>query len=210
MTIPFSILFSRPRIRTALIAIPLCVSGIALIFWLKPASGSTIRGLSLLTAAIQALGALSIVLFFVALREYRSLMESRRKIHRTAIGKKALLEKARKIGRNCCVDTSPNPEHIEEWIENAGSFFRGSLMDLMDAHPVASADFSEVTAAVEEGFRSLLETQNRNREESSLSLSTPEILGLVPPIFREIEKDHEVQYRLEKEIPAPLLPEGQE
>ena len=213
MAIPFSALISRSRIRMALIGIPLCFSGIALIFWLKPQSGSTIRGLSLLTASIQALGAIAVVLFFTGLREYLSYKESLRKIVRKVIDKKSLLEKSRRIGQTCCVDTSPNPEHIDEWVENARDYLRGSLLDLLDEHPVAPADFSEVLAAVEEGFHSLLESKNRNREMSDLSLHTAEILDLVPRVIRGIGEEPGVRKHLEPENrhagSGQVLPKGQ-
>lgn len=192
-----SVLIGRSRIRTALIGIPLCVSGIALIFWLKPQAGSTIRGLSLLTAAIQALGALGVVLFFIGLQDYLKYKESLRKITPKFLDKESLLKKARKTGQASCVDTAPNPEHVDEWVENATLFLRGSLLDLLEEYPVPPEDFPEVLSAMEDGFRSLLENQNRHREKNDLSLSSSEIVDLAPRIFRRLGKEEAVQKRLE-------------
>lgn len=206
-------LMRRSRIRMAFLGIPLSLFGIGLIFWLKPQSGSTIRGLSLLTAAIQALGASAVVLFFVGLRDYLEYKESLRKPIRTTLDKPSLLKKAFRIGQTCCADTSPNPEHLDEWVENATLFLRGSLLDFLEEHPVTPEDFPDLLSALEKGFRSLLEQKNRNREKNDLSLSTTEILDLLPRVFRGIEEDPDIRNQLEPqsahERPPRTLPQNQ-
>lgn len=198
MTIPVSTLLGFSRIRLAVIGIPLCVIGIGLIFYLKPSSGSTIRGLSVLTATIQALGALAVVLFFIALREYLKYKESLIRIPRTTLDKNHLLNEARKIGENCFVDTTPNPEHVDEWVDNARQILEGCLMDLLDAHPVSSRDLPDVLKATQEGFISLLESANKNREKTDFALSNEEILALVPRVFKPIPDNQAVRKRLDE------------
>uniref|UniRef100_A0A7C3QWP0 Uncharacterized protein n=1 Tax=Leptospirillum ferriphilum TaxID=178606 RepID=A0A7C3QWP0_9BACT len=198
MKIPVSTLLGFSWFRLAVIGIPLCVTGIGLIFYLKPSSGSTIRGLSVLTATIQALGALAVVLFFVALREYLKYKESLVRIPRTTLDKNHLLNEARKIGENCFVDTAPNPEHVDEWLDNARQILEGCLMDLLDAHPVSSRDLPGILKATEEGFMALLESANRNREKTDFSLSNEEILALVPRVFKPIPDNQAIQNRLEE------------
>lgn len=198
MEIPVSTLLGFSRIRLAVIGIPLCVTGIGLIFYLKPSFGSTIRGLSVLTATIQALGALAVVLFFVALREYLKYKESLLRIPRTTVDKNHLLNEARKIGENCFVDTAPNPEHIDEWLDNARQILEGCLMDLMDAHPVSSRDLPDILKATQDGFMTLLESANKNREKTDFSLSNEEILALVPRVFKPIPNNQAIRKRLEE------------
>ncbi len=206
-------LIGRSRIRMAFLGIPLSLFGIGLIFWLKPHSGSTIRGLSLLTAAIQALGAIAVVLFFVGLRDYLEYKESLRKIIRKPLDKPSLLNKAFRIGQTCCVDTSPNPEHIDEWVGNATLYLRGGLLDLLEEHPVTPEVFPDLLSALEKGFQSLLESKNQNRENNDLSLSATEILDLVPRVFRSIGEDPDVRNRLEpqsaQERSPRALPQNQ-
>ena len=198
MTIPLSTLLGFSRIRLALVGIPLCITGIGLIFYLKPSSGSTIRGLSVLTATIQALGALAVVLFFIALREYLKYKESLIRIPRTTLDKNHLLYEARKIGEHCFVDTTPNPEHVDEWVDNARQILEGCLMDLLDAHPVSSRDLPDVLKATQEGFISLLEAANKNREKTDFALSNEEILALVPRVFKPIPDNQAVRKRLDE------------
>ena len=49
-------MLANRKVLRAAIGIPLCLLGIILIFGLKPQSGSTITGLAVLTAVVQALG----------------------------------------------------------------------------------------------------------------------------------------------------------
>lgn len=198
MTIPVSTLLGFSRIRLAVVGIPLCITGIGLIFYLKPSSGSTIRGLSVLTAIIQALGALAVVLFFVALREYLKYKESLIRIPRTSLDKNHLLIEARKIGENCFVDTTPNPEHVDEWVDNARQILEGCLMDLLDAHPVSSRDLPDILKATQEGFMALLESANKNRIKTDFALSNTEILALVPRVFKPIKDNQAIRKRLEE------------
>lgn len=198
MTIPVSTLLGFSRIRLAVVGIPLCITGIGLIFYLKPSSGSTIRGLSVLTAIIQALGALAVVLFFVALREYLKYKESLIRIPRTSLDKNHLLIEARKIGENCFVDTTPNPEHVDEWVDNARQILEGCLMDLLDAHPVSSRDLPDILKATQEGFMALIESANKNRIKTDFALSNTEILALVPRVFKPIKDNQAIRKRLEE------------
>lgn len=198
MTIPVSTLLGFSRIRLAVVGIPLCITGIGLIFYLKPSSGSTIRGLSVLTAIIQALGALAVVLFFIALREYLKYKESLKRIPRTLLDKNHLLIEARKIGENCFVDTTPNPEHLDEWVDNARQILEGCLMDLLDAHPVSSRDLPDILKATQEGFMALLESANKNRIKTDFSLSNTEILALVPRVFKPIRDNQAIRKRMEE------------
>lgn len=198
MTIPVSTLLGLSRIRLAVVGIPLCITGIGLIFYLKPSSGSTIRGLSVLTAIIQALGALAVVLFFVALREYLKYKESLIRVPRTLLDKNHLLIEARKIGEHCFVDTTPNPEHVDEWVDNARQILEGCLMDFLDAHPVSSRDLPDILKATQEGFMILLDSANKNRIKTDFSLSNKEILALVPKVFKPIKDNQAIRKRLEE------------
>lgn len=72
-----------------MIGIPLCLTGITLVFTLKPSFGSSVQGpLAILTVLIQAQGALAIVLFFTALQEYLKRRESLVKTLRSVLDDK--------------------------------------------------------------------------------------------------------------------------
>ena len=110
-------MLANRKVLRAAIGIPLCLLGIILIFGLKPQSGSTITGLAVLTAVVQALGAIGILLFYSALSDVPS-RKSARKIMVEILEKGPLMEAARLLGRHALIDTRPNPEHSSEWIEN--------------------------------------------------------------------------------------------
>ncbi|MHB1604780.1 MAG: hypothetical protein ACYCTV_00075 [Leptospirales bacterium] len=198
-------MFTLPKVRRATIGIPLCVTGIALIFVLKPAAGSSVQGLAILTVLIQAQGALAIVLFFTGLQEYLKYRESLIKISRSVLDDKSLLDEAWKLGRRSFIDTEPNPEHQKEWVENARMILKGSLEDLLDAHPVSPPLFRKILEQSESGLNALLQISHQNHEKSAFSLSIEEILDLVPGIFVDLEKDPEISKRLSQE---PALPQN--
>ncbi|MHB1287603.1 MAG: hypothetical protein ACYCYP_13825 [Leptospirales bacterium] len=195
---------SLPKVRRAMIGIPLSLIGITLIFTLKPSFGRSVQGLAILTVLIQAQGALAIVLFFTGLQEYLKYRESLVKTLRSVIDDNGLLEEAWKLGRMSLIDTEPNPEHQAEWVENARMILRGSLEDLLDAHPVSPPLLPQLLKQAESGLNALLRIDHKNRERSAFSLSVEEILSLVPQIFEGLEKDPEISKRLEQ---GPSLPE---
>lgn len=192
-----------PKVRRAMIGIPLCLTGITLIFTFKPSFGSSVQGLAILTVLIQAQGALAIVLFFTALHEYLKYRESLLKAPRSVLDDKRLLDEAWKLGRRSFIDTEPNPEHQAEWVENARMILKGSLEDLLDAHPVSPALLPEILKQTESGLNALLRADHQNREKSAFSLSVEEILFLVPQIFEGFEKDPELSRRLDQESSPP-------
>lgn len=189
------------HVRLAVGIIPLCLTGIVLIFYLKPHFGASISGLAILTVSIQAMAALIVVLFFTALREYLKFKDSNVVILQTPLDEDALLRGAFHIGRRSLVDTAPNPEHKEEWIQNVRTSLAGSLMDFLDAHPVPARNLSSILGQTERGFRELLEADHSGKDET-LSLSMEEILELVPLIFQNLDQEPRILKRLQ---PAPSI-----
>lgn len=188
-------------VRLAVILIPLCLSGIFLIFYLKPSLGLSISGLAVLTASIQAMAALSVVLFFMALRQYLKFKESQKVVSRTVVSESVLLQEAFHIGRYPYVDTSPNPEHQEEWVENVRMAIGGRLMDLLDSHPVPPEKLTIVLEEIKKGFRELLKVHYVEEEGRLSTLSLDEIYALIPPIFEKLSQDPQVLKRLKVEVP---------
>lgn len=183
-------------VRLAIILIPLCLSGIFLIFYLKPSLGLSISGLAVLTASIQAMAALSIVLFFMAIRQYLKFKESQKVVPRTVVSESVLLQEAFHIGRYPYVDTSPNPEHQEEWVENVRMAIGGRLMDLLDSHPVPPEKLTVVLEEIKKGFRELLKAHYVEEEGRLSTLSLDEIYALIPSIFEKLSQDPLVLKRL--------------
>lgn len=184
-------------VRLAASIIPLCLTGIFLIFYLKPSMGHNISGLAVLTASIQAMAALSIVLFFMAVRQYLKFREDRKIVPRTLVPESVLLQEAFRIGRYPYVDTQPNPEHREDWVENVRMAIGGRLMDLLDSHPVLPKELPLVLAKMEEGFRVLLKAHYIEEQGRLSSLSLDEIYALLPLIFEKLSRDPMVLKRLQ-------------
>ena len=170
-------------VRLAASIIPLCLTGIFLIFYLKPSMGHNISGLAVLTASIQAMAALSIVLFFIAVRQYLKFREDRKIVPRTLVPESVLLQEAFRIGRYPYVDTQPNPEHREDWVENVRMAIGGRLMDLLDSHPVLPKELPLVLAKMEEGFRVLLKAHERKQSHVCSPLALRFIKMAVPRRF---------------------------
>lgn len=188
-------------VRLAVLIIPLCLAGIFLIFYLKPSLGLSISGLAFLTASIQAMAALSVVLFFMALRQYLKFRESQKVIPRTVVSENVLLQEAFHIGRYPYVDTSPNPEHQEEWVENVRMAIGGRLMDLLDSHPVPPEKLTIVLEEIKKGFRELLKVHYVEEAGRLSTLSLDEIYALIPSIFEKLSQDPQVLKRLKVDVP---------
>lgn len=184
-------------VRLAVGIIPLCLTGIFLIFYLKPRLGFGISGLAVLTASIQAMGALSLVMLFMAVRQYLKYREDQKVIVRTVVPESVLFQEAFRIGRYPYVDTQPNPEHRGEWAENVRMAIGGRLMDLLDAHPVLPQELPLVLAKIEEGFRVLLKAHYIEEEGRLSTLSLQEIYDLLPLIFEPLSRDPLVLKRLQ-------------
>ncbi|MCL4461692.1 MAG: hypothetical protein M1297_08300 [Nitrospirae bacterium] len=189
-------------VRLAIGIIPLCLTGIFLIFYLKPSLGLNISGLAVLTASVQAMAALSIVLLFMAVRQYLKFREDQKVIPRTVVPESVLLQEAFRIGRYPYVDTQPNPEHREEWAGNVRMAIGGRLMDLLDSHPVLPHELPLVLAKIEEGFRVLLKAHYIEEEGRLSTLSLDEIYALFPLIFEPLSRDPLVLKRLQSDSSA--------
>ena len=164
-------------VRLAAGIVPLCLTGIFLIFYLKPSLGHTISGL--------------------AVRQYLKFREDQKVIPRTVVSESVLLQEAFRIGRYPYVDTQPNPEHREEWAGNVRMAIGGRLMDLLDSHPVLPHELPLVLAKIEEGFRILLKAHYIEEEGRLSTLSLDEIYGLFPLIFEPLSRDPLVVKRLQ-------------
>lgn len=191
---------SLPRVRLALVGIPLCVLGIFLIFYLKPTSGDSVRGLAILTAVLQAFGAAGIVLFFTALLEYLKDQASHVKIERRKVPEKELLLEAHRIGAMACIDTCPHPEHKEEWVETVSSILNGSLQDLLEHYYVSQNQIPKIIREIGIGTTELL--QRQHEERASYSLSAEDVIALLPQVLERIREfpDHGIS-REEEERP---------
>lgn len=190
-------LWANKKVLRAAVGVPLCLLGIVLVFALKPASGATIGGLALLTAFVQALGALGLVLFYSALSDVIRIRSIRGNIAVETLEESALLAAARRLGRHALIDTRPHPEHLEEWIENSTAIVGSSLSDFMEKHRVFPAQFPLVLSEVEEGIRELIGSQNA--EDIGFALSRKELLGLVPKISEKLARDPDLEKILEEE-----------
>ncbi|MHB1286040.1 MAG: hypothetical protein ACYCYP_05665 [Leptospirales bacterium] len=187
---------SLPKVRLAIIGIPLCIFGIFLIFYLKPTSGGSVQGLAILTAVIQAFGAIGIVLFFTALLEYLKARSSSKMIKRTHLNEGELLKQAHYLGERSCIDTCPHPEHKDEWVETVAQILGGSLQDLFESHPVRPDQYPKIIKEVGAGVTDLLRRQNQDRV--SFSLSPDEVIALIPRVTDRLSGDSELIELLEK------------
>ncbi len=181
---------SLPKVRLAIIGIPLCIFGIFLIFYLKPKSGGSVQGLAILTAVIQAFGAIGIVLFFTALLEYLKARSSRKVIKRTHLNEGELLKEAHFLGERACIDTCPHPEHKDEWVETVAMILGGSIQDLLECHPVRPDQYPKIVEEVGAGVTDLLRRQNQDRV--SFSLSPEEVIALIPRVTDRLSQDSEL------------------
>lgn len=187
--------FALPKVRLALVGIPLCLLGIFLIFYLKPKSGESVQGLAVLTAVVQAFGAIGIVLFFTALLEYLKFRSSGITVDRTPLDEGKLLQQARSIGARACIDTCPHPEHKDEWVETVTTILGGGIRDLLERHPVVPEQYPGIVREVGAGMTELLRRQNGERV--SFSLSPEEVISLVPRVLDRLSADPDLRKSLE-------------
>ncbi|MHB1927796.1 MAG: hypothetical protein ACYCRD_11145 [Leptospirillum sp.] len=178
-------------VRVAFVVIPLCMMGISLIFYLKPRMGRGISGLAVLTASIQAMAALSVVLFFTALRQYLKYKEARRVVAKSILSEEDLLKGAFRLGRFSSVDTAPNPEHQPDWSENVRMAITADLLDFLEEHPIQANLLVPILDQCEKGLKELLSSDRKGKEDE-FSLPLDGILKLVGPIFRDMRRDPEI------------------
>lgn len=175
-TTKFPSLMTLPTVRQAIVICPLCILIIASIFWLKPATGGTVRGLALLTVGMQACSALFLIMAFRAAKSIREALDGRKTIQKITLSDKGLLDKAFIWGRYVPIDPHPNPMHITDWLDNNEIILRSVLVTFEEAHVIPPQLREEVYRAFHNGVSALLASQPEGNNSFALTKDEDQIL----------------------------------
>lgn len=148
-----------PKVRQAAIVCPFCILGIALIFWAKPSSGSTVTGLALWTVIMQGFSAIFLVLVFRAAKSVSDTIEEQKIIEKIALPEKELLEKVYRTGRYAPIDTKPHPEHIPEWMEHNKGILQSIIATFEKCHAIPTGCREKIRESFHRGLSELITSQ---------------------------------------------------
>lgn len=178
-------LMTLPHVRQAEVVCPLCIFGIALIFWAKPSSGATVTGLAFWTVTMQALSAVFLVLAFRAAKSISDVLAERKIIQKISLPEKDLLDKAFRTGRYAPIDTRPHPEHLSDWLEHNEIILRSIIVSFEEHYIISPEIRGEVYESFHKGLSELIFSQPDGG--NAFAVSKNEVKIMIDQIFPAIE-----------------------
>jgi len=177
-------IITLPAVKQATLICPVCLLGIALIFWIKPSSGATVTGLAFWTVIMQAFSALLLVLVFRAAKSIGDFLDRRKSVQKILLPDKDLLEKAFRAGRYAPIDTRPHPEHLTDWQEHNKLVLQSLVASFEEHHIISPLLRGKVLESFHKGLSQLISSQPDGG--NSFAVGKSEVQKMLDQVFPKI------------------------